>query len=465
MHKKVLETIRKYDLIKSGGKVVAAVSGGPDSACLLHILHSLRNELDITIFAIHINHMLRGSESDEDQAYTAELCRSMGISLYAAAFDVREYAEKSGMSLEEAGREIRYREFESYADSVGASSIAVAHNRNDQAETVLMHIIRGSGISGLTGMEYRRGRIIRPLLDITRKEIEEYCTEYELNPRTDSSNLKSEFTRNRLRLELIPLINENFGTDFTESLCRLSVLAACDNNLLDSLAEEKYAACLAGAGEGYVNFRLAGLRELHPALLGRVLRIGLSRMAGSLKGIGMLHLERLADLASKGLTGPVVQLPGGIRAAVSYDIFKIFMEKEAEAAEDFEINISIPGRTDLPGGIAYIEASLEEAGEHIDKYKNLKYNSLVQFFDYGCFKQGINIRNRREGDIFKPYGSNGTKKLKEYFIDSRIPREDRGKMPLVASGRDIVWVMGRKISDKFKVTENTKNVLKLEVFL
>ena len=179
---RILKTIASHKLVEDGDSVIAAVSGGPDSVCLLHALHALSARLNIKLLAVHINHRLRGAESEADEAYTRELCNKLGIYLHCRAFDILEISRNEGISLEEAGREARYREFELFADAAGAAKIAVAHNKNDQAETVLMNIIRGTGLAGLAGMEYKRGRIIRPLLDVPRCEIERYCAENLLSP-------------------------------------------------------------------------------------------------------------------------------------------------------------------------------------------------------------------------------------------------------------------------------------------
>jgi len=325
-----------------------------------------------------------------------------------------------------------------------------------------MHIIRGSGLSGLAGMEYRRGRVIRPLLDIYRSEVEKYCSDNNLSPRIDSTNLTTDFTRNRIRHDLIPFIDRNFGSDFTESLCRLSAIAACDDNYLEAQASVAYAECLEYSGEDFVRLKMARLADLHPALLKRVLRLALQNASGNLKDIGSLHIEKLCRLVPNGGTGTVIQLPGGMRAGISYELLKIYKGREKSVRTVFDSPVSLPGHTVVDGKSAYIDASLEEMPKRVDKYEKIRYNSLVQYFDYDCLNKDIRIRNRREGDLFKPFKSTGTKKLKEFFIDGKIPREDRDGIPLLASGREIVWVIGYKISDKFKVTENTKRVLRME---
>ncbi|MEA4830726.1 MAG: tRNA lysidine(34) synthetase TilS, partial [Enterococcus thailandicus] len=301
MQDKVLRDIMRKNLINKGDTVVAAVSGGPDSVCLLHGLYQLSSILEIKLHAIHINHMLRGEESQQDELYVRQFCKKLQIPLQVNSIDIAALAEETGMSVEEAGREARYSEFEAYASRIGAQKIAVAHNRNDQAETVLMHIIRGSGLAGLVGMEYIRGKIIRPLLDTDRSEIEQYCRDYGLNPRTDSSNLKCDYARNKVRLNILPLINSSFGSDITGSLCRLSSLAAKDSSFLEACAMKAYQDCLLdNAVQNSVTLDAAKLAGLHPALTGRVIRKALSRIKGDLKGIESLHIEAAEALAANG---------------------------------------------------------------------------------------------------------------------------------------------------------------------
>lgn len=460
---KVLKTIQMNRLIEKGDTVLVAVSGGPDSVCLLHVLYCLSGKMDFKLHALHINHGLRGQESDADEAYTREICKSMGIDLHVLAFNIYETSIKRHMSLEEAGREVRYREFGLLADEIGASRIAVAHNMNDQAETILMNMIRGTGLQGLCGMDYIRDRIIRPLLDISRIEIENYCEKNGLNPRIDSSNLKGDFTRNKVRLELIPQINRSFGGDLTESLYRMSIIVRNENDFLEEAAAKAFEECLHESGKDYISLKIERLSMLHNAMLGRVLRIAIRKVKGDLKGLESGHVEDISALAFRGRTGTSIQLPEGIRAGVSYSFLNIYSDKSEHEKVYFDMPLTIPGFTNINEARLSVEASFVDKAFKVDKYYNMGYNSLVQFFDYDMLDRGINIRNRRNGDIFSPYGSGGTKKLKEYFIDKKIPRDAREKIPLVACGNEVVWIIGYRTSDKFKVTDNTKSVLKLEI--
>ncbi len=474
LQQKVLDTIRTNRLIEQGDSVIVGVSGGPDSVCLLHILHSLSTDLDIKLFAVHINHMLRGLEALADENYAARLCREMEIPLTVKRVDVAAMAKDLGISVEEAGREARYKEFSICAERTGAGKIAVAHNRNDQAETVMMHMIRGTGLAGLIGMEYKRGPVIRPLLNIYRKEIEQYCKEAALSPRTDSSNLEGDFTRNRVRLELFPYLNKNFGANMVDSLYRLSEHASQDNDYLEQCAAGIYRKCMESEYAGQVSLRLEQLQSLHPAILVRVLKRAICDIAGSSKGIGSVHYRTVYGLIAKGNTGAQAELPGGIRAGISYGVLTLSAQNAIQKQPvqkqqrknvmdhlPFEVCITIPGNTMVEELNANIITDIESA-IHVDKYGRMSYNSLVQIFDYDSLAGGINIRSRREGDIFRPFGSNGTKKLKKYFIDNKIPREIRCKIPLICTKNEVVWIVGYKISDKFKVTENTKRILRIE---
>lgn len=441
--------------------MVVGVSGGPDSVCLLHVLHSLSNLLNIKLYPIHINHMLRGDNARGDEEYTERLCKELGLTLSTVCIDVAAFARENGMSIETAGREVRYKEFDDYAKRVKAEKIAVAHNKNDQAETVMMHIIRGSGLAGLIGMEYKRGSIIRPLLDIGREEIEMYCNEVKLTPRTDESNLQGEYARNRVRLELFPYIDKSFGADITRSLCRLSELATDDDSFIEQCALEAYEHCLSNKPSKQAEFDIASLKQLHPAILGRVLKRAITDVSGDIDGIGRIHYKMLSDLIDAGKTGSVAELPNGIRGLISYGVLKIYIYNENKKSIAFDKQIVIPGSTIIEQTGDMVSASVVKR-QAVDKCVPVSYNSLVQLFDYDTINMGINLRSRRAGDIFKPIGSNGTKKLKEYFIDIKIPKDQRDEIPLLCVENEVIWIVGYKISDKFKVTENTSNILKIE---
>lgn len=456
---RVLKTIEKNGIIKKGDSIVVGVSGGHDSVCLLHILSSLKEDLNLKLVVVHINHMLRGSESNRDEEFVKKLCKGLNIEFKSIHVDINKVSKEKGISLEEAGREERYKNFGMVADSVGADKIAVAHNKNDQAETVLMNIIRGTGLDGLKGMDYIRGRVVRPLLGTERSEIDAYILEKKLDTVTDSSNLESIYARNKIRLGVIPNIDKLFDSNLVKSIDRMNRLLKDDIDFIDSKAKKSYFNAVLKKENEEVELLLGKLKSMHIALKRRVIRKAIQEVRGNVKGIESVHIESVLDMINVGRVGSRVDLPG-IKIGRTYESIRFYKNQIQPESFDFEVFINIPGHTEIGDGKHLVEAKVI-SDYTVSDYKLIKANSLIQVFDYDKLCEGINIRKRKEGDFFKPINSNGTKKLKEYFIDNKIPREIRDNIPLVANEREIIWIIGYKISDKFKVTENTKRVLKL----
>lgn len=464
MLKQVLDTIKKNNLISYGDGIVVGISGGYDSVCLLHILYCISEEFNLKLYPVHINHMLRGMEALRDENFVKDLCTSLGLCLHIERIDVANKAKINKISIEEAGRNARYEVFNKVALEKSASKIAVAHSRNDQAETILMRIFRGTGLEGLKGIEYKRDNIIRPLLDIDRKQIENYVNEKGLKAITDSSNLHTDYFRNRIRLNVLPEINNAARIDVTENLIRLSKIVVTDEDFLRYNAEIAYKnACINKSSES-VELDLAELMKMHQAMVGRVLRIAILNCCGSIDGIGFVHIDKLLWLIRDGQTGSRIDIPHGMMAIKSYS--SIIIKKQGEEKElNFEYKLKIPGQTEINAIDAIITTQIfnfDSNASCID-FVNKNKDIYTKFFDFGKIKFAnkldIVVRNRRDGDIFKPINSNGTKKLKEYFIDRKIARENRNKFPLIAINKEIIWIIGNKTSDNYKVTENTNSVL------
>ncbi|HHY76985.1 MAG TPA: tRNA lysidine(34) synthetase TilS, partial [Clostridiales bacterium] len=272
----VEETIKKYNMLNYGDSVVVGFSGGPDSICLLHILMELKDKLGLNIYAAHLNHQFRGKEADEDALFVENICKEWGIQVYVKTFNVPAYAKEKGLSSEEAGREIRYKLFYEVAEKVNANKIAIAHNMNDNAETVLMNLFRGSGIEGLKGIEAVRDKIIRPLINVRRDEIESYCREKKLNPRIDKTNLEPIYSRNRIRLELIPYIEKHFNSNIMSTLQRLSEIANMENDFLNKEAEKLFLE-IAMVSKNSIQYSINKIKNVHPALVRRIIRLGIER--------------------------------------------------------------------------------------------------------------------------------------------------------------------------------------------
>lgn len=461
----VLETIKNKELINYGEGIVVGISGGYDSVCLLHILYSISNELGIKIYPVHVNHMLRGDEALRDENFVKSFCSSLGLEVYIKHIDIAKKAKTEKISLEEAGRNARYEVFSLVAGERGASKIAVAHSRNDQAETILMRICRGTGLEGLRGMEYKRDNIIRPLLDADRSQIEEYVNGIGVEAVTDSSNLHTDYFRNRIRIDVIPAINIASGSDITENLLRLSKIVVAEDDYLRYNSELYYQKSVLSERKMYTELDLSVLDEIHQSVRLRVLRIAIEKTCGTLNGWGYIHLDKLNNLIENGRTGAQIDLPHGVAAVKSYGSL-ILKEQGKEHQEQFEKKLIIPGETEIQrfGLIVKTEIYKFETNKSCREFINNNEKVNTKFIDLEkvtAMGENLQIRNRRDGDIFKPLKSNGTKKLKEYFIDNKIPREVRSTIPLIALNKDIVWVIGNKISDNYKVTDNTKMVLKI----
>lgn len=452
----VEETIKKYNMLEYGDCVVVGLSGGPDSMCLLHILMELRKTWGLKIFAAHLNHQFRGKEADEDALYVKKKCEEWGIDVFVQVFNVPAFAKEKGLSSEEAGREIRYKLFYEVAEKVRANKIAIAHNMNDNAETVLMNLFRGSGIEGLKGIEAKRGQIIRPLINVRRNEIEAYCREKDLSPRIDKTNLQPIYGRNKIRLELIPYIEKNFNSNIMSTLQRLSDIVTIENDFLNEEAEKELLK-IAIIGENSIEYNINKMHDIHPALLRRVIRIGIEKLTGSLKGIEYRNIESVVDLLTKG-TGAAAMLPQNIKAYISYN--KLILSINTKP-ENYKYYLEL--ENDKDNIAQYFDFTIRLTTVEASKITDIKKDKYKVYIDKDKVKQKLVLRNRFDGDVFSPIGLKGSKKLKEYFIDEKIPKEERDKILLIADGKEIVWVLGRRLSEKYKITKDTKEAIIINV--
>jgi len=445
-------------MFSPGDKVIAAVSGGPDSICLLHILYRLQEEFNIKLYAAHINHCLRGEEADKDEEYVKDFCRKHAIPCFSREIDINKLAKERGLSSESAGREARYEFFDELFKELGAQKIALAHNANDQAETVLMRIIRGTGIEGMVGIKPVRGNIfIRPLINIRRESIEAYCEENNLSPRIDKSNLENIYARNKVRLELLPYIKENFNSDIISSLNRLSETISIDNNYLESKALKKYEIYCSNKEQKVIIDKEAFIED--EAILSRVIRLALKDVRGNLNNIEKVHIYDIIELQRLG-TGKRLTLPENLIAYNNYGNIELGLSKiyvNNKDIKEYELTI---------GEDNYIEQfDINVSIRIIDKNEkiNFKEKDYVKYFNYDKLKEKITVRNRKEGDRFSPFGMKGNKKLKDLFIDLKVPKEERDNIPLICFDDEIAWISGYRISENYKVDKNTKNILEIKI--
>ena len=464
--KALLEQIKndmiKHQLLRKGDGVVVGLSGGADSVCLLKVLLEFKEDFSLTLTAVHVNHGLRGHESDEDQAFVERLCKDWNVSLKTFRVDLKQMSHDQGSSLEEAGREIRYKLFHQVMEETGAGAIAVAHHREDQAETIMLHILRGTGLDGLCGMNIKQGPVIRPLLNVGRAQILEYLEANGIPFRIDSSNLTDEFTRNRIRNVLFPMIQEMFSVDPSNQLLRLSHIIREDQDFIETVAQEAYLRVLLSE-DGKVELSLKELQNFPTAIIKRIIRRAWERINTNRKNLERVHVDQIAALCQDGRTGKRAPLPKGFEARISYD--KLIFEKQAiQAQKPYAYPISYEGITEAEQAGGVLHAELISGEEAFGRYGNpdtLRENAFIQLFDYDKLECGITLRNRKDGDRIRPYGSGGEKKLKDYFIDQKVPWDERSRIPLVAKDQRIVWIIGMRTSEDYRARWDTKEVLVL----
>lgn len=473
---RVKDTIVKNNLIEHGEHIVIGLSGGPDSVCLFHILHSFKKEWDLEIDAVHINHGLRPGAAEEDQRYTEELCKSYHVPCHTFSYDVKKIAAQTGASSEDAGRQVRYQSFAQVAEKIACETgrnvkIAVAQNMNDQAETVLMRILRGTGTEGLCGIEYLRndpgrGTLIRPLLDITREEIEAYCSEHQLKPQIDLTNLEPLYTRNKIRLELLPYLSEQFNTNIITVLNRLSGIAKEDK----AYFSEKVNAFIeahAEFGENFVRVPLNLLTELEPALRHRVVK-GLFERIGLVRDMGSVHLEQADELMREGRTSAAADFPMGYGMRIQYGKVEFFKKSKTEKNSfEYEININKEGKIQISELNAEIGVKILSRQDWNSWRKNEKFGgnnkicslSLDQLM---ASEAAPILRTRKPGDYIVPFGMSGRKKLQDFFVDAKIDKMERDRIPVVSIGAEVIWIVGSRISESFKVEDATEQIIVLE---
>lgn len=453
---KVRETINKHNLIEKGDRIVLGLSGGPDSVCLLHVLKQLEQEMDISVYAAHLNHQIRGIEAQKDVMYISELCDSLGVRFFVKSIDVPKYCKENGLSLEDGARRLRYEMFYEIKDKIKANKIAVGHNLNDQAETILMRIMRGTGLQGLKGIEHSRDIIIRPLLDTDRKDIENYCEANNLNPRIDSTNLESIYTRNKIRLELIPYMKDNFNPNIIESLVRMSSTLKDDGNFIEEQAIDKYKE-LAQKDKENIKFNVYNLSKVHISIKNRILRKAISEILGDTNFIEQKHLEDVIGMLSEDKIDKQINLPRGIIVYRTKN--DIIVTNKAIVNEEIEFNYNIPNNGFIK--IKELNVLVESKIISIDRFRSMKIDKFSKAFDIDKIEGGIVVRSRMPGDKIKVSGLGGSKKIKDLFIDLKIPKEERCKVPIISDEKGILCVGDYRLSDEYKVDSNTKEVLKI----
>ena len=458
---KVINYIKENKIIQQDDRILVALSGGPDSVCLLHMLYRIKDKFNLKLGAIHINHMLRGEEADKDENYIIDLCEQMGIKHYVKRINIEYIAKETNVSLETAGRNERYKAFEEIKIKDKYNKIAVAHNANDQAETILMRIMRGTGLEGLTGIKpQREGGIIRPILCLNRQEIEDYCEYNGLNPRIDASNYDRHYSRNRVRLDILPYMRDNFNKDIIDTLNRMTLLLQKDNEFIEEYSQKCYNIYCKKH-----NNKLEILKELFEkemeSIITRVVIIAFKEISKSYQNFEMKHIYEIVNLASRE-TGKKINLTNNIICENLYG--NIVLSKNDNKYYNYCVKTEI--KLDKDNIIENIEFNNYIINfEVIENKKKEKFtkNNLIKLFNYDKIEKEILIRYRKDGDKIIPLGMSGSKKVKDIFINSKVPREERDNTPILCFDDKISWIVGYKTSQLFKIDSDTKMILKITV--
>ena len=459
MKEKVLNNIIRYDMINTKDTVVVGVSGGHDSMCLLHVLNSIKEELDFQIVVCHINHGVRGEYALRDEMFVKEYSESLGLEFYSLRKNMNDYAKEKKISPEEAGRLIRYGFFNKVLSSYKNGKIAVAHNSNDQVETIIMRMIRGTGLDGLVGINFKVDNVIRPILNVTRDEIESYIERNNIPVVIDHTNLETDYTRNKIRLELIPYIEENFNPNFSNSILRLCENVKSEVSFLEDYTILCYNEMVINSNKDKVVLNNKKLINLDKNIKRRVIRHAIDKLTGSLQGFEMVHIDNIIDLSVKEDTGKFINLPGDLTASLDYNNLTISFLKSNTIDTDYLYDLQL-GKNYISSLNLEIELSIIDK-EDISKFNKSKSGYI--YFDFDKVKGNIKVRNRRNGDRFTPFGMTGSKKIKDFFIDEKIPRDEREKIPMLVDDENIIYVLNYRLNENYKITKVSKKIMLVKV--
>lgn len=452
----IKETITRFGLLEKGDRVLVALSGGPDSVALLYGLLALEPEYKLKLCAAHLNHKLRGAESDQDERFAKELASRLKLKFFSKRIDVKKEAKRKKSSIEETAREVRYRYLEKLADQIKADKIALGHQADDQAETFLMRLLRGAGAAGLSGIPARRGRIIRPLIQIKREEIERFLKASRIPCRLDSSNYLTDFFRNRVRLLLLPKIKEQFNPKIVDSLNRATDIISSQQEYVQRKCEQ-ILDDIGTKSRGKVILDLRRFAGYDTCLQREMTRLCVRDLGGDLNQLAFESVDRALGLVRQTKKGKKVRLAHGIWVEVGLNELVFYQERKRE----YRYPIRLPGKLSLKEWGLKMTAEIlrgKTAAENVSTQ-----NQNIAFLDWDKLKAPFSLRNRRRGDRFRPLGMKGTKSLADFLIDAKVPRYLRDEVPILTSRGKIAWVVGHRISNQFKVSPKTKEVLRLQV--
>lgn len=444
--KQVWQTIEQFHMLEAGDRVLAGVSGGPDSIALLHLLDSCRDRYGFELFVVHVNHRLR-PEADGEAQYVQQFCEQKQIPFQLFAEDVADYAKQYGMSLEQAGHEVRHTCFRKAAEAWNITKLALGHHGDDRAESVLLHLVQGCGLDGLTAMPPKDGWLIRPFAFVQKKDLVQYCEQYSLQYFTDATNLEPGCLRNQIRLEVLPQLKA-YNPQITESLLRLQESCGADADYLEQYTETLWHQYGSREAEQAV-FPADVLREQHIAMQRRILRCMYRQVRGSEQNLSFGQTEQMRQIAMTNDGSQELHLADGLLFVREYN--RLCVTRKLEKTSDYQYLWHIGEELFVPESECVFKAELDLTSETA--------GAEVLDVDYSRISLPLTIRNRKPGDVLKmPFGR---KKLKDFFIDKKIPASRRDRIPVVLSGSEIIWIPGYYKADCVRINDETEQICRL----
>jgi len=456
IRQKLLETLSRHRMVSRGDRVCVAISGGPDSTALLLALDSLKTGLGIVLSACHINHGLRGTESDGDELFARETAERLSIPFAAVKIGLEKYRRITGGSVQSAARELRYLVFKRLIRGGGTDKIATAHTADDNAETFLLNLLRGAGPRGLSGIPpVREGIFIRPFIETGKADILRFLAEQKAAYREDSSNASPKYLRNRIRNELLPVIEREFNPSVRATLGRTAEIFGDVREFMAQQAAATMPGIVLQSGKGGMEIDCRKLAALHPALRREAIRCAMADVRGTLEGISFENMESILRLTADGGAGAISLR--GISVSAAHGILH-FSKMPFTAAADFSIPFVREGTVTIGETGCCVTAEKADAPPPAFDRK-----CETVHVDADAIPDGAVLRNRRDGDVFTPLGAPGSRKLKKFFIDEKVPRWERDSEILLAHGNEALWIAGMRLSERVRITPQTRNILRIRL--
>lgn len=435
MFETMLNTVKDNGLIAFGDRIIIGLSGGPDSLAMTHALIKLKELFGLELYAVHVNHLYRGEHSDADETFVKAYCKENDVLCFSYRVDVLAKAKALGISFEEAGRNVRYEKFEEVMKQVGANKIAIAQNRNDLIETFFINLFRGSGVDGLASIDYMRDNLfIRPILDVSRDDVERYCVQNNLTPRHDHTNDENDYVRNRIRNEFLPYVRETFNPSINETIGKTIHLMKTEKAFWNAHRNRLFEANCKWV-EGNIHIDHIAFENMLESEKYQLLRHCIMQLRGNLKDVSFETISRMTELQR---TGAICEIDKRFSVIKQYDSLVLYennVKKDIQSHEFYTKRIT---------------------RQELAKYK---LKSTCVAIDFEAIVGTLYVRTRKAGDRFVPLGMNGHKKIKDFFIDEKVPKFDRDSIQLVCDDEKIIWIQNMRLDDRCKITETTNNIM------